>query len=96
MLEIYLDSANLAEISRLSRTLPLAGVTTNPSIMATAGLGLGELLPALTEILGPNSRFHVQVISNTLEDIIAEARQLHALPFDIVVKIPANSAGLTA
>jgi fructose-6-phosphate aldolase 1 len=96
MLEIYLDSANLAEISRLSQTLPLAGVTTNPSIMATAGLGLGELLPTLTEILGPNSRFHVQVISNTLEDIIAEARQLHALPFDIVVKIPANSAGLTA
>ena len=96
MLEIYLDSANLAEISRLSQTLPLAGVTTNPSIMATAGLGLDELLPALTEILGSNSRFHVQVISNTLEDIIAEARQLHALPFDIVVKIPANSAGLTA
>ena len=46
--------------------------------------------------MGPNIRFHVQVISNTLEDIIAEARQLHALPFDIVVKIPANSAGLTA
>ncbi|MDD2739071.1 MAG: transaldolase family protein, partial [Methylomonas lenta] len=42
------------------------------------------------------SRIHVQVISNTVEGIVAEARQLHGLPFDIVVKIPANTAGLAA
>lgn len=96
MLEIYLDSANLAEIKTLSQALPIAGVTTNPSIMAAGGLGLCELLPALADILGADSRFHVQVVSNTVEDIIAEAKQLHAMPFDIVVKIPAHQAGLTA
>jgi fructose-6-phosphate aldolase 1 len=96
MLEIYLDSANLAEIKTLSQALTIAGVTTNPSIMAAGGLGLGELLPALTEILGCDSRFHVQVVGKTVQDIISEAQRLHAMPFDIVVKIPAHTAGLTA
>lgn len=96
MLEIYLDSANLAAIKTLSPALPLAGVTTNPSILAAGELGLRELLPALTEILGHDSRFHVQVVGNTVEEIIGEARQLQAMPFDIVVKIPAHTAGLTA
>ncbi|MGZ4958749.1 MAG: transaldolase family protein [Methylomonas sp.] len=96
MLELYLDTANLQEIRALSEVMPLTGVTTNPSIMAAGGAGLQELLPALAQILGPHSRFHAQVISNNVEGIIAEARQLHALPFDIVVKIPANTAGLTA
>ncbi|MCQ8104945.1 fructose-6-phosphate aldolase [Methylomonas sp. SURF-2] len=96
MLELYLDSANLADIETLSRSLPLAGVTTNPSIMAAGGMGLTRLLPALTEILGADARFHVQVLSNTADGIIAEARKLHALPFDIVVKIPAHAEGLSA
>ncbi|OAI21548.1 fructose-6-phosphate aldolase [Methylomonas lenta] len=96
MFELYLDSAHCEEIRALSKVLPLAGVTTNPSIMAAGGVGLTQLLPVLIEILGPKSRIHVQVISNTVEGIVAEARQLHGLPFDIVVKIPANTAGLAA
>jgi len=96
MLEIYLDSADLAGIAKLSLALPLAGVTTNPSILATGGIGLTPLLTALTEILGPLGRYHVQVVSNTVDGMLAEAHELNALPFDIVVKIPAHSAGLTA
>lgn len=96
MLELYLDSANITDVKYLSLALPLAGVTTNPSIMAAGGMGLNRLLPALTEILGADARFHVQVVSNTTEAIMAEAEKLHALPFDIVVKIPAHTAGLAA
>ena len=96
MFELYLDSADCDEIKTLADALPLAGVTTNPSIMAVGGIGLQKLLPQLAEILGSNARFHVQVIGNTVEDIVAEAKQLHALPFDIVVKIPAHMAGLNA
>ncbi|MCQ8129511.1 transaldolase family protein [Methylomonas rivi] len=96
MLELYLDSANLADIKDLSHALPLAGVTTNPTLMAAGGMGLNRLLPALTDILGAEARFHVQVVGNTTDGIIAEARKLHALPFDIVVKIPAHAAGLAA
>lgn len=96
MFELYLDSANLEEIRGLSGILPLAGVTTNPSIMAAGGVGLTQLLPALSDLLGADSRFHVQVVSNSVDGIVAEAKQLHELPFDIVVKIPAHAAGLAA
>lgn len=96
MFEFYLDTADLNQIKALAEVLPLVGVTTNPSIMAVGGIGLTRLLPELAEILGPNGRFHVQVISNSANGIVAEARQLHALPFDIVVKIPAHAAGLEA
>lgn len=96
MLELYLDSANLADIKDLSHALPLAGVTTNPTIMAAGGIGLQRLLPALADILGADARFHVQTIGNTTDDIVAEARKLHELPYHIVVKIPAHAAGLSA
>jgi fructose-6-phosphate aldolase 1 len=96
MLEIYLDSADVAGIKNLCPALPLAGVTTNPSIMAASGVGLYDLLTALTEVIGPHGRYHVQVVNNTAEGIIAEAHKLRELPFDIIVKIPAHTAGLSA
>ena len=33
-MELYLDTANVAEVERLARIFPIAGVTTNPSIVA--------------------------------------------------------------
>ncbi|MBD9357276.1 transaldolase family protein [Methylomonas albis] len=96
MLEIYLDSTDVAGIKNLCPALPLAGVTTNPSIMAASGVGLYDLLTALTEVIGPHGRYHVQVVNNTVEGIVAEARKLLELPFDIIVKIPAHTAGLSA
>ena len=96
MLELYLDTANLQQIEELAPILPLRGVTTNPSIMAAGGVGLNALLPKLESILGKQTRIHVQVLSNSVDGIIEEASQLHALPYDIVVKIPAHANGLAA
>lgn len=96
MLEIYLDTANLQQIQQLAPIFPLRGVTTNPSIMAAGGVGLSDLLPELAKILGKQTRIHVQVLSNNVDGIVEEARLLHALPYDIVVKIPAHANGLAA
>ncbi len=35
-MELYLDTANVAEVERLARVFPIAGVTTNPSIVAAS------------------------------------------------------------
>jgi len=71
-------------------------VTTNPSILANSGLGISQVLPALSEVLGAQARFHVQVVSSTVNGMLEEAKQLHALPFDIVIKVPATPVGLAA
>jgi len=96
MFELYLDSADLTAIKALAASLPLAGVTTNPTILAAGGQGVNQLLQQLIDVLGPHSRFHVQVLSETVDGIVQEAERLHRLPFDIVVKIPAHTAGLAA
>lgn len=96
MLELYLDTADVQQIARFNACLPIKGVTTNPSILAKAGIGLGRLLPELAEALGPNARFHVQVVSRTVAEMVEEAKHLNALPYDIVVKVPATELGLAA
>lgn len=96
MFELYLDTAQLADIERLSMTLPLAGVTTNPSLLASGNIGLNQWLPTLIEHLGVSCRVHIQIISRNVKGIVAEAQALHDLPYDIVVKIPAHAEGLAA
>ncbi|MGR9044480.1 MAG: fructose-6-phosphate aldolase [Gammaproteobacteria bacterium] len=96
MLELYLDTADVEQVARFNECLPVKGVTTNPSILAKAGMGLGRALPALAEALGPNARFHAQVVSLTVDEMVDEAKRIAALPYDLVVKVPATELGLAA
>ena len=96
MFELYLDSADLEQIARFKDCLPLTGITTNPSILAGAGIGLRQFLAEANAILGGNARFHVQVVSTTVEAMVDEARKLHELPYDLVVKVPVTERGLAA
>lgn len=96
MIELYLDTADVQQVARLSVSLPLKGVTTNPSILARSGKGLNELLLDLSPILGSHARFHAQVVSQTAEEMLAEAKKLCRLPYDMVVKVPATETGLAA
>ncbi|STI20518.1 fructose-6-phosphate aldolase 2 [Escherichia coli] len=43
-MELYLDTANVAEVERLARIFPIAGVTTNPSIIAASKESIWEVL----------------------------------------------------
>ncbi|STS79191.1 fructose-6-phosphate aldolase [Klebsiella pneumoniae] len=45
-MELYLDTANVAEVERLARIYPLAGVTTNPSIIAAGKVPVWDVLRA--------------------------------------------------
>jgi len=96
MIELYLDTADIKQVARFNECLPLKGVTTNPSILARSETGLKQLLANLAEIMGDKARFHVQVVSLTVSDMVEEARKLHALPYDLVVKVPATETGLAA
>ncbi|MGZ8097403.1 MAG: transaldolase family protein [Methylosarcina sp.] len=96
MLELYLDTAETQQVARFNACLPIRGVTTNPSILAKSGTGLKQLLPELARTLGSGARFHVQVVSQTVDEMVKEAIELNALPYDIVVKVPATESGLAA
>ncbi len=97
MFELYLDSAEIEQIANLNQFLPLKGITTNPSILARNHKGIAELLTELESVwTGNEPRIHLQVVSQSVDAIVEEALKLNGLPYDIVVKIPANPVGLEA
>ena len=96
MFELYLDTADVKQIARFQACLPIKGITTNPSILAQSSIGLNQLLLELDTVLGIGARFHAQVVSQTVNGMVEEAKRLHELPYDMVIKIPATETGLTA
>ncbi|GGA79591.1 transaldolase [Neiella marina] len=96
MFELYLDTADVNEVKRFNCCLPLHGITTNPTILAKSHQGLNETLRAMAEVIDGEPRFHAQVVSTTVDTMVAEAKQLAALPYDMVVKVPATETGLAA
>lgn len=56
-MELYLDTANVAEVERLAHIFPIAGVTTNPSIVAASKESIWDVLPRLQNAIGEEGHF---------------------------------------
>ncbi|EFE24641.1 fructose-6-phosphate aldolase [Edwardsiella tarda ATCC 23685] len=95
-MELYLDSADCALVQRLARILPLAGVTTNPSIIARSGQPPSQVLPRLHEALGGRGRLFAQVMASDAAGMVRDAHALRAIIADLVVKVPVTAEGLAA
>ncbi|GAB6168269.1 fructose-6-phosphate aldolase [Clostridium carnis] len=93
-MKIFIDTANVEEIRKASELGILAGVTTNPSLIAKEGRDLKEVIEEICSIVdGPISG---EVISLNHEDMVLEAREIAKLHKNIVVKIPMCEEGLKA
>ena len=75
---LYLDTSDVAAVKKLARTFPLAGVTTNPSIVAAGKTPLEELLPALPDPPGGKGRLFAQVVAAPAGGMVGGGRQLRA------------------
>ncbi len=95
-MELYLDTSDVDAVKALARIFPLAGVTTNPSIVAAGNQTLEVLLPQLQEAMGGQGRLFAQVMATTAEGMVSDARKLRAIMADIVVKVPVTAEGLAA
>jgi fructose-6-phosphate aldolase 2 len=95
-MELYLDTANVAEVERLARIYPLAGVTTNPSIIAAGKVPVWDVLPRLQKAVGPEGTLFAQTMSRDAQGMVEEAKRLSNAVPGIVVKIPVTAEGLAA
>ena len=92
-----LDTANLDMIAHCNEYYPLAGVTTNPSIIAKEKTDFWQLLLKIREIIGEEKMLHVQITAKKAEDIVREAQLLkERLGGNFYVKIPISEEGLKA
>ena len=95
-MEIYLDTADIEEVRKLSQVLPIAGVTTNPSIIAQSAQPIETLLPELKAAMGGKGRIFAQVIARDIDTMIEEALRIGNIADNTVIKIPVTEAGLVA
>lgn len=92
-----LDTANLDAIRHCNEYYPLAGVTTNPTIISKENKDFWELVTSIREIIGEEKMLHVQTSENTAEGIVEEAKLLsQRLGENFYVKIPIGEEGLKA
>ena len=97
-MQIFLDTANLEEIRRGARLGVVRGVTTNPSLAAKEGIGTaGSYKEAVQEIAaiipGPIS---IEVVSQDVEGMVTEGREIAGWIDNPWVKIPSTEAGFEA
>jgi len=93
-----LDTANIQEIRDGVRMGVISGVTTNPSLAASEGIGSRENYKAavqeISDILdGPIS---IEVVSLDAEGMVAEGRDIAEWIPNPWVKIPSTAAGFEA
>lgn len=93
-MQIFIDTANIDEIKAANDLGIIAGVTTNPSLIAREGRDFHQVIKEIVAIVdGPIS---AEVISTEAAPMIAEARELAAIHPNIVIKIPMTGEGLKA
>ena len=92
MLKFFVDTANVAEIREAVALGVVAGVTTNPSLIAKEKLDIKAVIKEIAALVpGPVS---AEVISTVAADMIVEARELIKLGDNVVIKGPLNVEGL--
>lgn len=95
---IYLlDTADIEAIKHCNEFYPLAGVTTNPSIISKENSDFWPLIEEIRKIIGPDKMLHVQTTKEKAEEIVEEAKLLkERLGGVFYVKIPISEEGLKA
>ncbi len=93
-MHIFIDTANLEEIREVHSLGILAGVTTNPTLVARENVSFHERVRAITEIVaGPVS---AEVIALDAEGMITEGLELAAIAPNVTIKVPMTFEGLKA
>ena len=93
-MKFFIDTADVEEIREAASLGILDGVTTNPSLVAKTGKPFRQVIEEIVAIVdGPIS---AEVTATDFEGMCREARELHAIHENIVVKIPITREGLRA
>ena len=94
-MRLFLDTASIDEVRHAVSMGILAGVTTNPTLMAKEkGVTYRERVVEICEaVQGPVS---AECVSRELGPLVEEARKIAAWHKHVVVKIPIDELGLEA
>ncbi len=93
-MRIFIDSANIDDVKEINQMGFLAGVTTNPTLVAKEKRDYREVIQEISQVVdGPIS---AEVISLEYEQMVREGEELATIHPNVVIKIPLTEAGLKA
>ena len=96
-MKFFIDTANVEEIRAANDMGVIAGVTTNPSLIAKEGRDYAETLAQIASIVDGPISGEVKATTTDAAGMIEEGRAIYALdPKHMVVKIPMTAEGLKA
>ncbi len=96
-MEFLVDTGNLDAIRHCNEFYPVAGVTTNPTLVAKEKSDFWALVKEIRNIIGPDKMLHVQTVQTTAEKIVEEAKLIkETVGGEFYVKIPIGEEGLKA
>lgn len=94
-MKFFIDTANMEEIKQAHELGVLAGVTTNPSLVAREkGVSFHDRLKEITSLV--KESVSAEVIALDFEGMMAEAQELIAIAPNITIKVPMTPDGLKA
>lgn len=93
-MKLFIDTANINEIKQAASWGVIAGVTTNPSLVAKEGRDFREVVNEICSIVdGPIS---AEVVSLEADGMLKEAREIVKWHKNIVIKLPLTEEGIKA
>lgn len=93
-MQLFLDTAEIDEITARAAGGLVDGITTNPSLIAKSGADIFERIAQIcAAVPGPVS---AEVVATDLDGMLAEGRRLRAIASNVVVKLPLTRDGLKA
>ena len=96
-MKFFIDTANVDEIRKANDMGVIAGVTTNPSLIAKEHKDYAKTLAEIATIVDGPISGEVKATTTDAETMIKEGEAIYALdPKHMVVKIPMTVEGLKA
>ncbi len=93
-MEFFIDTGDMNEIKNAYKWGFIDGVTTNPSLVAKAGIDQFTLIKMISEVVdGPIS---AEVISLEADGMIKEGMELAKIHKNVVIKLPMTKDGMIA
>lgn len=93
-MDLFIDSADVAELRAAAASGLIDGVTTNPSLIAKSGRKMNEAIAEICAIIpGPVS---AEAVATDVAGMLAEGRYLAKIAPNVVVKLPLTENGLAA
>ena len=96
-MEYFLDTADIEAIKRINEIFPIAGVTTNPSIIAKEKRNFKDIINDIYNVIGKEKVVHAQAVGSTADIIVKEVNLLRdTFGENIYAKIPVTPEGIKA